>query len=89
MRRRAALGVLWVLLTLYVGTYAVLSRRGLEEARQFNMQGFYYFFPEDNEDWRVKHRTCCLLFYPVNVLDCWLGWGKAPGYEPMWGLSKE
>jgi hypothetical protein len=90
-RSRAMLGVLWVLLTFYVGSYAVLSRRGMEEAERCNMQGFYYFFPdpEGKGAWRAKHFTCCWLYSPINAIDQAIGLGKCPAREPFWGLSKE
>lgn len=88
-RSRAMLGVLWVVLTLYVGSYAVLSRRGMEEAERCNMCGFYYFTPENTETWRAKHSFCCWLYFPINALDQAVGLGKGPGRVLFWGLSKE
>jgi len=76
------------LLVLYVGSYVALSRRGYAEADQYNMRGFYYFFPEDSDAWRLKNYGCMYLFLPINAVDRWLGLGRYPGAEPLWGLSK-
>jgi hypothetical protein len=77
-----------LLLLLYVGTYGVLSRRGYVKADQYNMKGFYYFFPEDSDAWRVTNYGCLYLFWPINAVDRWLGSGRYPASEPLWGLSK-
>ena len=77
-----------LLLLLYFGSYVVLSRRGYADAERWNMKGFYYFFPEDSREWRVKNYGCMYLFKPLNLMDQWLGLGKPPAAEPLWGLSK-
>ena len=77
-----------LLLLLYVGSYVVLSRRGYAEADRYNMKGFYYFFPENSAAWRWKNYGCMHLFRPLNALDRWLGLGRHPASEPLWGLSK-
>ena len=83
------LWVFGVLLLLYVGSYAALSRRGYAEADQYNMKGgFYYFSPEDSDAWRWKNYGCVCLFRPINAVDRWLGFGRPPACEPLWGLSK-
>jgi hypothetical protein len=83
---------LWVLgalaLLLYVGSYAVLSRRGYAEADQYNMKGFYYFTPDGSDAWRWKNYGCVNLYRPLNAVDRWLGPGRHPAAEPLWGLSK-
>jgi hypothetical protein len=85
-RLLVAIGAL--LLLLYVGSYAVLSRRGYAEADQYNMPGFYYFSPEDSDAWRLKNYGCVYLFWPINAVDQWLGLGRHPASEPFWSLSK-
>ena len=77
-----------LLFCLYVGSYAVLSRHGYAEADQYNMKGFYYFSPEDSDAWRWKNYGCVCLFRPINAVDRWLGFGRPPACEPLWGLSK-
>jgi hypothetical protein len=90
--RKKGKRLLWVfgavLLVLYVGSYVVLSRRGYAEADQYNMKGFYYFFPEDSDAWRLQNYGCVYLFWPLNVIDRQLGWGRYPASEPLLGLSK-
>ena len=87
-RKRVLLVFGALLLLLYVGSYVVLSRRGYAEADRYNMKGFYYFFPEDSDAWRLKNYGCVYLFWPLNVVDRWLGFGRCPSPEPFWGLSK-
>jgi hypothetical protein len=75
-------------LLLYVGSYVALSRRGYAEADQYKMKGFYYFFPEQSDAWRRKNYGCVYLYWPCNLVDRWLGFGRHPASEPLWGLSK-
>jgi hypothetical protein len=77
-----------LLLLLYFGMYAMLSKRGYAEADRYNMKGFYYFFPENSDEWRWKNYGCVYLFWPINTLEQWLGSGRSPGCEPLWRLSK-
>ena len=76
------------LLGAYVGAYWGLSRRGYDEASRYNIQGFYYFLPEDTDQWRSRHFNCVWLFFPLNTVDRWVGLGRPPGQEPLWRLSK-
>ena len=87
-KRKWPLWVFGALLLLYVGSYAALSRRGYAEADQYNMKGFYYFSPENSDAWRWKNYGCVSLFRPINAVDRWLGFGRPPACEPLWGLSK-
>jgi hypothetical protein len=77
-----------VLVAVYVATYLYLSRRGYEQADQWNCRGFFYFTPQPTDAWRVKHFGCAYLFAPINALDRALGTGRHPGCEPLWGLSR-
>jgi hypothetical protein len=86
--KRLLLGFGALLLLLYVGSYVTLSRRGYSEADHYNMKGFYYFSPENTDAWRWKNYGCVYLFWPLNVVDRWLGLGRHPASEPLWGLSK-
>jgi hypothetical protein len=65
-----------LLLSLYVGSYLALSRRGYAEADHFHMKGFYYCCQEDSDAWRLTNYG-------------WLGFGRQPASEPLWGLSRE
>ncbi|MCI0704884.1 MAG: hypothetical protein L0241_27815 [Planctomycetia bacterium] len=88
MTRRRFLLLAMLLFEVYLGSYLRLSRHGYAEADQYNMHGFYYFFPENTEAWRKKHRACVLLYAPLNFIDRALGTGRAPASEPLWGLSR-
>jgi hypothetical protein len=89
VRRRHALRLVVALLFgVYLGSYLWLSRRGYAEADRYHLKGFYYFFPEDSDTWRYKNYGCVYLFWPLNVIDRSLGFGRHPGKEPLRGLSK-
>jgi hypothetical protein len=76
-----------LLFALYLGSYVGLSRRGYDDARRYHIQGFYYFLPEDSDDWRFRNYVCVGLFYPLNLIDQWIGLGRPPGKEPLFRLS--
>jgi hypothetical protein len=86
--RRLLVALGGVLLAVYLGSYAVLSRRGCAEADRYRLKGFYYFTPEDSDGWRVRNYACVYLFGPLNAVDRWLGPGRHPASEPLWGLSR-
>ncbi len=89
MQKRHRLPAVVALLFVgYVGSYLALSRRGYATADLHYFCGFYYFLPENSEGWRVKNYGCALLFSPLNVADRWLGFGRPPASEPLWGLSE-
>ena len=71
----------------YLSAYLVLSRRGFAKADRRQAPGFYYVAPRDTDGWRFLNRTCVLVFRPVQVLDGWLGTGREPAAEPLFGLS--
>lgn len=76
-----------ILLVIYVGSYVILSRQGYAQADQFKMKGFYYFMPEDTDSWRFWNFACVYLYWPLNVVDCWIGLGRYPASEPLWQLG--
>jgi hypothetical protein len=86
-RRRLVL-VVALLLAAYLGSYLWMSRRGYAEADQYGIVGFYYFFPEDSDAWWYKNYGCVFLFWPLNVIDRSLGFGRYPASEPLWGFSR-
>jgi hypothetical protein len=86
-RKRLMLIAGVLLMALYIGSYISLSRRGYAEAGQYNMTGFYYFTPANSDNWRFKNYGCVYLFWPLNVIDRWIGPGRYPASEPLWGLS--
>ena len=87
LSRRIALALL-AFLVFYVGSYLGLSRRGYLEANQWNLSGFYYFTPENTDEWRRKNNACVVIFTPINMLDCAMGTGRVHAKEPTWGLSR-
>jgi hypothetical protein len=87
-KNRRRLIFIGILLAVYICTYVGLSRRGYAEAREWHMVGFYYFTPEDSAFWAFKNYSCVCLFYPLNAVDRWLGYGEAPAKPPLTGLSR-
>jgi hypothetical protein len=85
-RFRVAVGLL---LVLYVGSYVVRSRRAYAEAERCDMKGFYYFTPENSDRWRFWNYTCVYLYLPLNAVDRWIGLGRGPACEPLWGLDAQ
>ncbi len=75
-------------LLLYLGSYIILSRRGYAEADQYKLKGFYYFTPVNSDSCRFWNTACVFIYTPLNEVDCKLGIGKPPAYEPLWGLSR-
>jgi hypothetical protein len=87
MRRRPVLFVVAFLL-LYVGSYFALSRQGFAHAREWNARGFWFFEPRDSDPWRASNYGCVGIYYPLILVDNWMGTGMWPAKEPLFGLSK-
>lgn len=82
--------LLWaiaLLLVAYLCSYLWLSRWGYAAADQHGIAGFYYFLPENSAAWRCKNYGCVILFWPLNVIDQSIGFGRYPAGEPLWDLS--
>ena len=87
-RRRRILVVLLVTsLIAYVGSYVVLSRRDFAETEAMGGEGFYFFPPEETASWRAWNYGLVAFYYPLIVIDNWLGTGKSVACEPLWKLS--
>ena len=72
-----------VLLSLYVGSYVVISRRGLAEAERYGVKGFYYVTPRQTDGWQFAHSVCKFFYSPLNAADVWLGTGRPAAAAPM------
>lgn len=79
--------VMAVLAACYAGSYLVISRRGYTEAAQWDIEGFYYFTPSPTTRWRILNSGARTIFAPLNLIDIWLGTGRAPASEPMREVS--
>ena len=84
--------VVGVLLTLYVGGYAALYRRGVAEADAFGSTYFFYDSFLDvlaARDSTRQHHVLLLLYGPLNALHHdWLG-GRSACRCMMFGLSRD
>jgi hypothetical protein len=80
--------VLSLVFLTYLTSYLVISRHAYAQAEQSGIKGFYYFTPENADSWRWKNYGFIVFYYPINVVDQWLGTGRAPAKEPLWQLSK-
>jgi hypothetical protein len=76
-----------ILLLVYVGSYDILSRRGLAQSKAAGFTGLYFFPPEDTNSWRLCNYGCVTFYYPLIVVEMWLGTMNGIGCEPMWKLS--
>jgi len=89
LSKRNWLVIIFAFLVLsYFTSYFIISRRGYFEADRYSFKGFYYFTPEDSDSWRWKNYGCVVVFYPLNLVDQWIGTGRTPAKEPLFGLSK-
>jgi hypothetical protein len=88
--RLLAASALALLLVPYVGSYYHLSRRGMREAKEYNMKGFLYV--PANEVFETgdlsEHDFRMRLYAPLNWLDRTLFGGDGPVGGITWGLSK-
>ena len=79
--------MLVVLLTAYISSYLVLSRRAFAQADAWDMEGFYFLPPENSDQWRFWNYTLARFYYPLILIDNWIGTGRPFGREPLWNLS--
>jgi hypothetical protein len=74
----------------YVGSYVVLSRRGMEEARQVGFPAFFYVPMRESgpsSPGLSRHYRLRSLYDPINQIDrLWFG-GGTPCGGLTWGLS--
>ncbi|WP_165243847.1 hypothetical protein [Paludisphaera soli] len=73
----------------YTGTYHRLSRRGMQEAREFGLPGFLYVpFREaaDSED-LTRQQLLAILYAPLNWMDRAFFDAPGPVVCVMWRLS--
>ena len=49
--------------------------------------GFYFVPPEDTDEWRFRNYTLVRIYYPLIVIDNFIGTGRLVAHEPLWGLS--
>ena len=88
--RRLALAVVLVLFAVYVGTYYHASRRGMREAKQFNMCGFLYVPAEEvfaRQD-LSRHYAMAQIYAPLNWVDREVFGADGPARCILFGLSK-
>jgi len=78
-------------LVLYVGSYLVLSRRGMAEMKSYGMIAFFYV-PADkafaSPKWEEAHYFLMRVYEPLNYIDCALGTGASPCHGFTRGLSR-
>jgi hypothetical protein len=80
--------VLILLLVVYAGSYLVLSRMAFARADVSDWEGFYFAAPEEDTDrCRSRHYTLVRVYYPLIVIDNWIGTGRPPGSDPDWRLN--
>jgi hypothetical protein len=80
--------VFLLLLTLYVGSYLYLSRKGIAECDALGYTGLYFSPPVRGREWEDWNFRCVWFYWPLIKVDRWLGTGREPGCVPLWGLEK-
>jgi hypothetical protein len=78
-------------LAMYIGSYLVVSRRGMAEMQSYGMTAFFYV-PADkvfkSPEWEEAHYFLMRVYEPLNYIDCALGAGKSPCHGFTRGLSR-
>jgi hypothetical protein len=86
MRRWFAKRKVWLtllcLLLAYVTSYVVLSRRGIAFSQRVGCEGFWFFPPDGTNTWRLMNYGCVCFYYPLIVIDNWIGTGRPAACEP-------
>jgi hypothetical protein len=72
----------------YVGSYYVLSRRGFRESDRYGYKGFHFVPPVYGGGSERANERYFRFYWPLIRLDEFLGTGRPPGADPMWGLSE-
>jgi hypothetical protein len=52
------------------------------------MHGFYYYIPEDSNEWWDRESRVRSFFAPINWLDRQFNREYSPACPPLFGLSK-
>ena len=81
--------VMAVLVFVYVGSYAYLSRRGMREAKKYDMGGFLYVPLDDalqSHD-LSRHRFLMFLYGPLSSIDHEILGTDGPALCMMFDLS--
>ena len=77
-----------VFLSIYVGSYYLLSRRGFGEMDTWDGVGFYFITPKESNVWAVCNYGLVVIYYPLIVIDNAIGTGRPVGGIPLWRISK-
>jgi hypothetical protein len=72
------------IVSIYVSSYIVLSRRGFVQADAWNAKGFYFVKPENTDKWRFWNYTLAKVYGPLVAIDNAIGTGRPIASEPMW-----
>jgi hypothetical protein len=90
-RLRIGLLVGFVLLVVYVISYAVLYTRGMNEVRLYGHSYFFYCPVSDlrhGEDLPYQHRLCVSVYDPINQFHISYFDGCSACHGVTWGLSR-
>jgi hypothetical protein len=80
-RLKLVVGALLVL-SAYVGSYWVLSRRGMAEAKAYGAPGFHYISYSASHSWEFRNGILVCIYFPLNKIDVWMGTGMPYGSSP-------
>ena len=84
-----ALCVVFGLLFAYAGSYYRISRRGMREAEEINLEGFFYIPIADAAAGHDRRHYWLMLFFaPANWVDQKAFGAPGPASGVLWGLSQ-
>jgi hypothetical protein len=83
--RRSAIAAV-ILLTVYLGSYLVMSRIAFRQADRANAEGFYFFVPL-TPGLKAANDSCFALYWPLVEIDKALGTGRPRGSDPILHLD--
>ena len=66
-----------VILAVYIGSYLVLSRLGMQWSSR-NGYEFYFFFAPEDEYREQLHEVCCTTYWPLIAMERLLGTSDGP-----------
>ena len=88
MPKRRRWFIVLAILLVYVSSYYVLSRRGFAISDAVGGKCLYFFEPCPGAFWEFAHHSCVFLYYPLIVVDKWLGTGREPAKCFYFSLSR-
>jgi hypothetical protein len=78
--------ILTIIISIYTGSYLVLSRAGFSRGKRDGIGGFSYV-EVSSQHTSVLNRVLIGFYYPLWCIDRWLGTGRPLACDPLLELS--